>query len=117
MSQEPTIDALLSRFNKETQSVFYGFFVVSIIERNGTATRQEIWDEIFRLAGGAFTCEPESHNRQISRLEKTFRLIEPVKKEKDLALVEYRLTAKGKRLYSKSLTNVILPLGDILPID
>ncbi|MGB7326381.1 MAG: hypothetical protein WBD31_16025, partial [Rubripirellula sp.] len=96
---------------------FYPFLIVSIIDRNGTASREQIADQIFKRSRGAFSCEPASHDRQVSRLEKTFRLIEPVKKEKNKALVQYRLTAKGKRLYAKSLKQVVHPLCDVLPND
>jgi len=117
MPTEPTVDVLLNRFCQEAKAVFYPFLVVSIIERNGSASRQEIADEIFQLSRGAFTSAPASHDRQVSRLEKTFRLIEPVKQEKDRALVQYRLTAKGKRLYAESIKQVVQPLGEILPIE
>jgi len=116
MAQEPTVDVLLNRFRKELQSVFYPFFVVSIIERNDSASRQEIRDELLRLTDGTIKVEITSHNRLIGRLEKTFGLIEPSEKASNLALVRYRLTTKGKRLYSESLKQVISPLGKILPI-
>ena len=105
MPKEPTVDVLLSRFSQEIQSVFYPFFVLSIIERNGSASRQEIKDEIFRLTGGTIEYEVTSHNRLIGRLEKTFRLIERLGKERDAALVHYGLTKKGKRLYSEVSTH------------
>ena len=114
MAKEPTVDTLLNRFSKELRSVFYPFFVVSIIERNGSASRQEIKDEILRLTNGTVKYEVTSHNQLIGRLEKTFKLIEPLGKERDPSLVRYRLTMKGKRLYSESLKQVIYPLGDIL---
>ena len=117
MSKEPTVDVLLNRFSEEVQSVFYPFFVLSIIERNGSASRQEIKDEIFRLTRGTIELEVTSHNRWIGRLEKTFRLIEPLGKERDPSVVHYGLTEKGKRLYSEALEQVIYPLGDILPIE
>ena len=115
MSKVPTAEVLLTRFRQEIQSVLYPFFVLSIIERNGSASRQEIKDEIFRLTGGTIGYEVASHNRLIGRLQKTFRLIEPLGRESDATLVHYRLTEKGKRLYSESLKQVIYPLGDILP--
>ena len=117
MPQVPTVDVLLSRFRKEMQSVLYPFFVLSIIERNGSATRKEIKDEIFRLTSGTVVYEDASHDRLIGRLEKTFRLIEPLVKHKDATRMQYSLTKKGKSLYSESLRQVIYPLGDILPTD
>ena len=57
MAQEPTVDVLLNRFRKELQSVFYPFFVVSIIERNDSASRQEIRDELLRLTDGTIKVE------------------------------------------------------------
>ena len=117
MSKEPTVDGLLNRFREEVASAFYPFLVVSIIERNRSASRQEIREEIFRLTRGTIEFEIPSHNRLIGKLEKTFRLIGPIGKEKDAALVRYRLTEKGKRLYSQSLQQVIHPLGDALPAE
>ena len=90
---------------------------MSIIERNGSASRQEIKDEIFRLTRGTVEFDGTSHDRHVSRLEKTFGLIEPLRKAKDRARVPYGLTEKGKRLYSQSLEQVIYPLGDILPLE
>ncbi|MAV34744.1 MAG: hypothetical protein CMJ59_04725 [Planctomycetaceae bacterium] len=115
MAQEPTVEVLLNRFRNELQSVFYPFFVVSIIERNSSANRQEIKEQIASLTGGTIEMEVASHNRLIGRLEKTFRLIEPSGRESDPSLVRYRLTQKGKRLYSESLNQIIYPLSDILP--
>ncbi len=47
MPNEPTTAVLLDRFGQDLSRVFYPFFIVTIIARNGSATRQEIWDEIF----------------------------------------------------------------------
>lgn len=114
MRTEPTATVLLNRFGQDLNRVFYPFFIVAVIARDGTATRQEIWDEIFRLTHGAFPCELSSHNRQMSRMEKTFRLIEPVQKPRDATTVRYRLTDKGKKLYLESLTKLIEPLKEML---
>ncbi|TWU51961.1 hypothetical protein [Rubripirellula reticaptiva] len=114
MATEPTVDVLLDRFSQEAMSVFYPFLIVSVVDRNGSASREQIAGEISKLTRGAFSCEPASHNRQVSRLEKTFRLIEPVNNEKNRTLVQYRLTAKGKRLYAESLEQVVHPLRNVL---
>jgi hypothetical protein len=114
MRKEPTVAVLLNRFGQELNAVIYPFFIVMIIARNGSATRQEIWDEIFALTHGAFPCELDSHHRQVSRMEKTFQIIEPEQRTRDTASCRYRLTEKGRRLYSESLTKFIEPLNDIL---
>jgi hypothetical protein len=76
--------------------------------------RNRIWDERIRLTQGAFTIELDSHQRQISRLEKTFQLITPLKDTRDAALVKYRLTEKGRKLYSESRRKIIEPLCEFL---
>ena len=114
MRKEPTAAVLLNRFGQELNRVLYPFFIVMIIARNGSATRQEIWDEIFTLTHGAFPCELDSHSRQMSRMEKTFRLIEPAQRTRDAMAARYRLTDKGQRLYSESLTKFIEPLKEML---
>jgi DNA-binding PadR family transcriptional regulator len=114
MRKEPTVGVLIDRFGKDLNTLFYPFFIVTIIARNGSATRQKIWEEIFAITHGAFPCELDSHNRQMSRMEKTFGLIEPSQRKRDTALVSYRLTEKGQRLYSESLTRFIEPLSEVL---
>lgn len=116
MVKEPTVEALLNRFREELQSALYPFLVVSIIERNGSASREEIRDEIAKLTDGTVAVAIPSHNRQVGRLSKTFRLIEPSGRENNPSLVRYRLTKKGKRLYAETLKRVVYPLGKILPI-
>jgi hypothetical protein len=114
MRKEPTVKVLLGRFGQDLNRVFYPFFIVMVVARNGSATRQEVWDEIFALTHGAFPCELDSHNRQMSRLEKTFQIIETVQRKKDPTLTRYRLTEKGRSLYSKSLSKFIEPLNEML---
>ena len=114
MRKVPTAAVLLNRFGQELNKVLYPFFIVMVIARNGSATRQEIWDEIFALTQGAFPCELDSHSRQMSRLEKTFQLIELVQKPRDATVARYRLTDKGQKLYSESLTKLIEPLKEML---
>ncbi len=115
MAKEPTVDVLLNRFRAELQSVLYPFLVVSMIEENGSATREEIRNEIAKLTNGTVEVEIPSHNRQVGRLAKTCRLIEPSGRENNPSRVRYRLTKKGKRLYAETLKRVIYPLGEILP--
>ena len=115
MAEEPTVDVLLDRFRTELQSVLYPFLVVSMIEKNDSATREEIRDEITKLTDETIKVAIPSHNRQVGRLAKTFRLIEPSGKENNPSLVRYRLTKKGKRLYAETLKRAIYPLGKILP--
>jgi hypothetical protein len=115
MRKEPTVGVLLDRFGDELNRVFYPFFIVCIIARDGSATRQEIWEEILEATHGAFPCELESHNRQMSRMEQTFGLIEPTHRKKDTTPVAYQLTAKGQRMYSDSLSRFIEPLAEMLP--
>lgn len=114
MRKDPTVAVLSNRFGQDLNRVFYPFFIVMIIARNGPATRLEIWDKISTRTYGAFPCELDSHSRQISRLEKTFRIIEKVEGKKDAKLAKYRLTEKGQRLYSESLTRFIEPLNEML---
>lgn len=115
MRVEPTVAVLLNRFSQGLSKIFYPFFIVTVIARSGAATRQEIWEEILTLTRGAFACELDSHNRQFSRMEKTFQLVEPVERKRDATLVRYQLTEKGRRLYSESLHELIEPLCEILP--
>ena len=115
--KEPTVDVLLSRFSHELQKVLYPFFIVATIAKKGNATRQEIWEDIFAQSRGAFSCAQESHNQQISRMEKTFGLIEPIDRNRDSTLVRYRLTDKGERLYLRSNDVLIDPLRDLLQLE
>ena len=115
MSKQPTIDVLLNRFRQETQSVFYQFLVVSIIDEIGPTTRKEILDALFKRTCGAFEIDAASHKRMIARLEKTFRLIEPAEKERDSDRVRYVVTEKGRRLLHESLHEVVYPLVGALP--
>lgn len=114
MRTEPTAAVLLKRFGQELNKTLYPFFIVSVIERNGSATRHEVREEIFRLTHGAFPCEPLAHDRQMSRMEKTFGLIEQVEISKNSTLARYRLTGKGKRLYEWSFAQLIEPLQEFL---
>ncbi len=114
MRKEPTVGVLLDRFGQEVNRLFYPFFVVTVIARRGLATRQEIWDEIFTITNGAFPCELDSHHRQMSRMHKTFGLIEPVQRTRDLTVAKFQLTEKGERLYSDTITKFIDPLREML---
>ena len=112
MAKEPTVEALLSRFSKEVHSTLYLFLVASIIETNGSASRQEIRDEIARLTDGIIKIEILAHHRLVGRLEKTFHLIERLGRENDPALLRYRLTKERKGgLYSEPLDMSSIRLG------
>ncbi len=117
MPKEPTVGLLLNRFRNEIKTVLYPFLILSIIQRRGSASRQQIREEISQLTGGTIELETAAHNRLIGRLKKTFGLIEPLGKSQDADAVQYGLTSKGKKLYADALHQVIYPLGDILPLD
>ena len=106
---------LQDRFRNELQSVLSPFLLLSLIEELGNASRQELQDELMLRSGGSLEIATASHQRWMGRMEKTFRVIEPIGKSKDRAVVRYRLTRKGKQLYTTSLKEIVSPLSGLLP--
>ena len=115
MPAAPSNKQLQDRFRNELQSVLYTFLLLSLIEELGNASRQELQDELMLRSGGALEIATASHQRWMGRMEKTFRVIEPIGKSKDRAVVRYRLTRKGKQLYTTSLKEIVSPLSGLLP--
>ena len=112
MPAAPSNKQLQDRFRNELQSVLSPFLLLSLIEELGNASRQELQDELMLRSGGTLEIATASHQR---RMEKTFRVIEPIRKSKDRAVVRYRLTRKGKQLYTTSLKEIVSPLSNLLP--
>ena len=115
MSAAPTNKQLRDRFRNELQSVLYPFLLLSLIAELGSASRQELQDELMLRSDGTLEITTASHQRWMGRMDKTFRVIEPIGKSKDRAVVRYRLTRKGKQLYTTSLKQIVSPLSDLLP--
>ena len=115
MPAAPSNKQLQDRFRNELQSVLYPFLLLSLIEELGNASRQELQDELMLRSGGALEIATASHQRWMGRMEKTFRVIEPIGKSKDRAVVRYRLPRKGKQLSTTSLKEIFSPLSNLLP--
>lgn len=115
--KEPTVEVLLSRFEREVNTALLPFVVLSVIERNGSASRQEIRDEIGEVTGGRMDPGEASDDRLMGRMEKTFGLIEPVEPAGKTSRADTRfgLTQKGRRLHAEAWRDVLAPLLRILP--
>ena len=114
MPKQPTVDFLLNRFREEIHSALYPFLILSVIEQHGSASRDEIKDEIFQLTGGTIDYDVANHKRLMGRMEKTFRLIEPVGEAQGTDLMHYGLTKKGQSLFAQASQRVISPLSELL---
>ena len=117
MPTEPTLDVLLSRFRSELHALLYPYLIVVVIAKDGSATRQQVQDGIFRLTDGTVAVAEASHNRHIGRLCKTFGVIESVGSAKAAEKQLYQLTAKGQRLYQRTLQEVVSPLRDVFLVE
>lgn len=108
-ASQPTVEALLDRMGGALSDQLFPFVVVSIIQRTGTATRDQIAAGLEAAAGGKLDFSARSQAHLLGRLEKTFGLIARAGPD------AYTLTDKGEALYAATLAQVIAPLRGILP--
>lgn len=117
MAKEPTIDELFLRFETNVKKEFYPFLIVSVLDKLGEASGDEIRQEISDISGKDINSSYTSFYNLMGRMKKTFGLIKPTGSSKNAKPEQavYELTEKGKELYDRCIEEVVLPLNRLLP--
>lgn len=105
---------LKTRFHQEVQKTFYPYFILSILDKNGLTSSTALLTDLQKLTDGQLSLNETSHFYLLSRLEKTFKLIEAEDPKKKIQERSYSLTAEGLDLLKESNITTIKALKNAL---